>query len=103
MTIMLGQQIGPKLLESLGLPKNTISFTLRARVGKVVTVECEYAPEGDAYASELAEYFLVERQTPRAARPHPAEVLGYDVWLQQRNEAAHRQLMARCVGIDYGN
>ena len=103
MTIMLGQQIGPRLLESLGLPKNTISFTLRARAGKVVTVECEYAPEGDAYARELAEYFLVERQTPRVARPHPAEVLGYDVWLQQRNEAAHQQLMARCVGIDYGN
>jgi hypothetical protein len=103
MNIMLGQQIGPKLLESLGLPKHTISFTLRVRVGEVVTVECVYAPEGDVYASELAEYFLVERQSPRVAQPHPAEVLGYDVWLQQRNEAAHQQLMARCVGIDYGN
>lgn len=103
MNIMLGQQIGPKLLESLGLPKNTISFTLRVRVGEVVTVECVYAPEGDVYASELAEYFLVNRQVPRVDQPHPAEVLGYDVWLQQRNEAAHRQLMARRVGIDYGN
>ena len=103
MNIMLGQQIGPKLLESLGLPKNTISFTLRVRAGEVVTVECVYAPDGDLYARELAEYFLVDRQVPRVEQPHPAEVLGYDVWLQQRNEAAHRQLMARRVGIDYGN
>ena len=102
MNIMIGEQIGARLRDALGLPKNTIAFTLRAQVGRVVTVECEYVPEGDAYMTELEEFFLVPRQREKPQPAHPAEVLGYDAWLRQRNERAHRQLMSRCVGIDYG-
>ena len=67
-----------------------------------MTVECEYAPEGDAYMTELDEFYLLPRQQKPEAQSHPAEVLGYDVWLQQRNDLAHRRLMERSVGIDYG-
>ena len=105
MSIVIGQDIGRKLSEALGLPKNTISFTLRAKPNQVVTVECVYAPEGDAYTAELAEFVLIPRpraQVPPPPPAHPAEALGYDAWLQQRNDRAHRQLMAHAIGIDYG-
>lgn len=102
MTVMMGQDIGRQLCEALGLPKNTISFALRARVGQVVTVECEYAPEGNSFATELAEFFLLPRPRVETPPADSAEALGYDNWLQQRNERAHRELMAHSVGIDYG-
>lgn len=88
-------QIGKALIEALGLPKQTIALTLHARAGKVVTVECEYAPESDQFVTELASYGLVRIDPPRAMGTHPADAMGYDAWMAQRTELAHREFMRR--------
>lgn len=99
--MILGQHIGKELVESLGLPKYTIGFTLRARVGEVVTVECEYAPESDLFVRKLAEYTLTPRTAKAKAVMHRAEAIGYDAWRAERIEVEHARLMSRSVGIDY--
>lgn len=45
MAIKSGTELGGKLLEILGLPKNTVAFTLRCAVNEIATVTCEYYPE----------------------------------------------------------
>ena len=88
--VAMGQVLGGKLAKTLGLPKYTRAFTLRFEVGKVVTVECEYFPEpidGELIAV-LEQYELHNRPEPRVSE------IGYDAWLKQRNEAAHRKMMA---------
>lgn len=89
---LTGQDIGKELCDVLGLPKNTISFTLRASVGHFVTVECEYAPDGREWVRELAEFHLVRKPgqvQPEAAPAH------YDDLHARRVELAHRDYMAR--------
>lgn len=36
------------LLKNLGLPKNTVNFSLDAGVGKIVKITCEYYPDPGA-------------------------------------------------------
>lgn len=93
--MILGQHIGKELVESLGLPKYTIGFTLRARVGEVVTVECEYMPEGDEFVPALAQYSLVPRTAKAKVVMHRAAVLGYDAWMRERIENDHAVFMLR--------
>ncbi|MGG7603532.1 hypothetical protein [Massilia sp. BKSP1R2A-1] len=88
-------QIGSALVAALGLPKQTSAFTLHARAGQIVTVECEYAPESDLFATELARYGLVALDSPRKPAAHPADAMGYDAWEAQRKELAHREFMHR--------
>jgi len=87
-----GQDIGKELCDALGLPKNTISFTLRAQVGHFVTVECEYAPEGREWLRELAEFHLVRQPETKAPAVAP---MHYDDWLAQSKAIAHRDFMMR--------
>lgn len=94
MTMLLGQDIGKELCDALGLPKNTIGFTLRAWVGHCVTVECEYYPEGKEVARALAKFKLIRPELPAVVTPATAPT-HYDDWLAQRIELAHRDYMAR--------
>lgn len=93
--MILSNKIGPALIEALGLPKQTIAFTLRARAGHFVSVECEYAPESDRFVTELANYRVVRIDTPSTSVPHQAEVMGYDAWLSERTARAHAAFMER--------
>lgn len=97
--MILGQHLGKELCDALGLPKYTIGFTLRARVGEPVTVECEYVPEDRVEARDftaaLARYNLVPANDRARKVYHPAEVMGYDAWLHDRTETEHRKYMAR--------
>lgn len=87
--------LGTQLIALLGMPKHVASFELRCAVGEIVTVKCEYYPE-DAIGIDmvLAEYELVLRASRPA--PHAAEVMGFDAWMCERAEAAHRAMMAHC-------
>lgn len=102
---ILGHEIGQALCDALGLPKNTVAFTLRCRAMEVVRVECEYYPEdAAAISSALMEYELVPRRAAwcephtDASPPFPAscaETMGYDAWLKARTDAAHAEFMRR--------
>ena len=64
MTLLHGQNVSQRLVEALGLPKNTVWFELRVAYGEIATVKCAYQPENssDKLADViLAEYELVER------------------------------------------
>jgi len=87
--MILGQQISKELQDALGLPKHTVGFTLRAYANEMVTVECEYCPNG-SFQSALARYHLVPRDDARAA-----ETFNYDAWRADRTERAHREFMER--------
>lgn len=56
-------ELGSKLIECLGLPKQTREFSLRCVAGKPVTVQCEYYPDVDAdrLGTVLAGYKVVRR------------------------------------------
>ena len=87
---IMGHQVGQELCEALGLPKNTVGFTLRCYAGEFTKVECEYLPEdGSGLATALAEYFLVERKQPKQAAP-----VHFDAWMRERKESAHQAFMA---------
>jgi hypothetical protein len=98
-----GHEIGRALCDALGLPKRTRAFTLRAEVGALVSVECEYYPEGAGLVTALAEYELAQRETAAEPTQHPAGVMGFDAWMRERTETAHAELMARGArgGIEY--
>ena len=104
--MILGQHIGKELCDALGLPKYTTAFTLHARVGVPVTVECEYIPEDSVavrdFVPALARYHLVPANAQARQVRHPAEVMGYDAWMEERKAVAHARLMSHSVGIDYG-
>jgi hypothetical protein len=57
---VMGQDLPMALIEMLGLPKNTISFTLKAGVGRITTVECEYRPDDDKTAIITERFRLVK-------------------------------------------
>lgn len=88
---MLGHQIGPQLVEALGLPKNTVGFTLRCYAGETVSVECEYWPEDHGLAKALAQYNLVAVGGTVPA----AKSFDFDGWMRDRTERAHREFMER--------
>ena len=92
---ILGQDIGPSLIKALGLPKQTVWFELRCAVNEIVTVKCEYWPEGDPFAisAVLAEYELVQRENV------PVDAIGFDAWLRARTNAAHDTMMQRHSGL----
>ncbi len=97
---IIGQQISPELIRVLGLPRNTASFTLRAAVDEVVSIQCEYYPDAlprDVVLA-LAEYELVRKVTPELIVETP-ELFDFDVWLAARNQAAHMDMMARSFGL----
>ena len=88
--MITGNQISKELQDALGLPKDTLGFTLRCYAGEVITVECEYCPDG-SFQTALTEYHL----TPRLkAKPSPA-VLDFDAWMRERTERAHDDFMRR--------
>lgn len=92
--LMTVHTLGPQLIALLGLPKHCTSFELRCAVGEIVTVKCEYHPEeADGFDVVLAEYELVPRAKLAATPSHPAEVIGFDAWMRERTEAAHRAMM----------
>lgn len=88
--MITGQQIGKELCDALGLPKFTRGFTLRCYTGEVVTVECEYYPEG-SFQTALAQYHLV----PRTEAPPAADEFTFNAWMRERTERAHREFMER--------
>ncbi len=61
---------GQKMVEALGLPKNTISFNLRVRVDSIPTVTVKYYPEpimigdDDDIITEIKRYELREIEGP---------------------------------------
>lgn len=61
--IVDSQAFGMKIAGLLGLPKNVVSFELKAAAGKPVVVRCEYYPEdSDGFVTVLDEYELVPRE-----------------------------------------
>lgn len=97
--MILGQHLGQQLCDALDLPKYTIGFTLRARVGELVTIECEYVPEDRLQTgrilSELAQYNLVPADAAARKVRGAGEVTNYDAWKRERTERAHAEYMAR--------
>jgi hypothetical protein len=89
--VILGHQIGKAVIDALGLPMHTRSFTLRCAVGEPVTVECEYFPgiEVGSLEKAFAKYELVARIAPKAAMS-----VNFDAWLSERKESAHAAFMA---------
>ncbi|MFC0132019.1 hypothetical protein CR105_16005 [Massilia eurypsychrophila] len=87
---IISHQIGKALCDALQLPKQTRSFVLRVEAGNVVTVECEYYPEGE-FVTALAEYELVRRPEVKVAPP----AIHFDAWMRERTDAAHAAYMAR--------
>jgi hypothetical protein len=92
---MLGHQIGPQLVEALGLPKNTSGFTLRCYANEVVSVTCEYWPEGHGLAKALARYNLL----PVGGDLPTTKGFSFDTWMRDRTERAHREFMERTSRI----
>jgi hypothetical protein len=88
---MLGHQIGPQLVEALGLPKNTSGFTLRCYAGEAVSVVCEYWPEDAGLAKALAQYNLVAT----GGTIPTAKGFDFNAWMRDRTERAHREFMER--------
>lgn len=90
---ILASELGKSLIEALGLPKHTLSFTLRVRAGAAVRVECEYLPQNsDRLAAALMEYDLVPRFRPMPVVPeHPH----FDDWYRHRINVAHAKFMER--------
>lgn len=69
MTMLIGQDIGKKLTDALGLPKNIISFELRVAVDEIVTIKCTYYPENiniDEVEKQFAEFQLSLKESPEA-------------------------------------
>ncbi len=65
MAVVLSNQLGPKLIELLGLPKRTASFELRFESNKAVVVNCTYYPDervGDVIELIAKEYELHEKE-----------------------------------------
>jgi hypothetical protein len=88
--MIASQQISKELCDALGLPKYTRGFTLRCYTGELVTVECEYYPDG-SFQPALARYHLLARDdSPAAAAP-----IHFDTWMRERTERAHREFMER--------
>jgi len=96
---ILGQHLGKQVVLALGLPKYTVGFTLHARVGELVRIECEYVPEdgaaGGDFATALAQYQLIPANQQAREVFCRAEVIGYDAWRTEQIEEAHRKYMAR--------
>lgn len=56
--IVRGDELGPKLIKILGLPQNTINFSIHVPFNGAVSVECEYFPTIPAHdVDEFAELF----------------------------------------------
>lgn len=65
-----------RIADALNLPKNTVAFTLRVRVGEAATLEVEsYAEEGGAeeIATVLKRYRLEELEGPNTEADRAAE------------------------------
>jgi hypothetical protein len=86
--MITGQQISKELCAALGLPKYTRGFTLRCYTDEIVTVECEYYPDG-SFQTELARYRLTPSEGSAAAR------FDFDGWMRDRVGRAHREYMER--------
>jgi hypothetical protein len=87
--MIAGCQISKELCDALGLPKHTRGFTLRCYGDELVTVECEYYPDG-SFQTALAQYHLVPRtEAPTAGR------FDFEAWMRERTERAHREHMQR--------
>lgn len=82
---IIGQELGKRLVEALGLPKHTMGITLHVYPGQFVTVECKYALDEDKLSPLMAEYALVERGKPKS----------FDTWMRERTERAHTEFMER--------
>ena len=87
-------QIGKALVDALGLPSNTIGFTLRCYAGELVSVECEYLPRDGGIVPVLAQYNLVQRKG-KAPQSRDVERIDFDAWMRERTERAHQAYMER--------
>jgi hypothetical protein len=95
---IMSNEIGKALVDALGLPKQTVEFTLRCRANQPVRVECEYYPEGaETITTALMEYDLVPRFRARStvAAPAVAEHPHFDTWMRHRVKVAHAKFMER--------
>lgn len=94
MAVLLGHQIGEKLIKGLGLPKQTRSFVLRCESNEVVSVTCEYFPEGEEWLEPLInEYQLTS--VGGTIRAKPVEAMHFDSWYRAQRNKAHAAFMAR--------
>jgi hypothetical protein len=87
-------QIGKALVEALGLPSNTIGFTLRCYAGELVSVECKYLPRDGGIVPALAQYSLVQREG-KAQPTHDVDCIDFDAWMRERTDGAHQAYMER--------
>lgn len=102
---IMGHQIGKALIDALGLPPKTISFTLHVESGSVVTAKCEYCvPDGDGLVKALAEYELIMPvKAVYGPRIKGTITRNFDAWMRERTDASHAAYMARHAagGIAY--
>lgn len=88
------RQIGKALVDALGLPSNTIGFTLRCYAGELVSVECEYLPRDGGIVPVLAQYNLMQCEC-KVQPTHSVERIDFDAWMRERTERAHQAYMER--------
>jgi hypothetical protein len=92
--VLIGNQIGKKLIEGLGLPKNTVSFELRCAVDEIVTVKCEYFPEGsDAIETLINDYRLIAVGGTVGRESKQPAPIHFDTWYRAKRDAAHAAYM----------
>jgi hypothetical protein len=61
-----GKELGNKLIDALGLPKNTVWLELRVAINEVASVTCCYYPDisSERLIEVLSEYELHAKSTP---------------------------------------
>ena len=82
------------MIEVLGLPKNTVAFTLQASVGDMVTIKCSYYPDVDEGHLVSKRFKLTKEEVlenvifPPAPDPvHFIEFEGWYFWNESWSQA----------------
>lgn len=69
------------MIEVLGLPKNTVAFTLQASVGDIVTIKCSYYPDVDEVHLVSKRFKLIKEEVVDSLPPR--DPVHYDPDLQE--------------------
>jgi hypothetical protein len=92
--LLMGHELGQRLVPLLGLPEHTVWFELRCAPNEFVKIRCEYAPMIDkSFDTVMAEYCLA--RTDASATDTTPGTRHFDDWMRERTNAAHAAYMER--------
>lgn len=78
------------MIEVLGLPKNTVAFTLQASVGDMVTIKCLYYPDVDEEHLVSKRFKLIKEEVVDSLPPRDPVHYDFDAWFFWDESWAHR-------------